>query len=201
MFIIFFAGKSVLSKQRALSKASEEDDKEDGGKSTYYISLVGANFKGEPDHRLRVYDIMTKCEFATTRTSAEAIDVPKLMEYYNTTKTSDMTSSPNVYQLTEWFVSNHRNSHIILDEVPILPTEHGKILVLIVAVITSQIVIAKVLLGNLRPISISICFNHRNNIGVTFTNIVNSAAACAFIVNDILRSLIESAPNIPRHQS
>ena len=53
--------------------------------------------------------------------------------------------------------------------------------------------------GNL--LSRTICFNHRNNIGVSCANTVNSALACGPIINGILRRLIEPAPNIPRHYS
>ena len=113
----------------AKRKAHEEEEKErrDGvdAKNVYFICMAGANPRGEPEKRRRVFDVITQqYEFNGISTSVKPYNVYKLMEEYHNSP-APQKSSPSVYDLVEEFIKNHQDANFFLDECPILKVKVG----------------------------------------------------------------------------
>ena len=141
-FISFFVGKTLLCKERAIRLAAR-----DGRKNVFYVSMVGSFKNGTPRKERFLFDAYTR-NFEMKFTDAHPIDIPNLIDYYDQhhpmfeifydTKerknnrrlkkkprlgNEPYCSDVDSYDLVKFFiqhsVSQHENSHFILDEVPI----------------------------------------------------------------------------------
>lgn len=74
-FCYTFAGKTVISKQKAIQTAEEDETKD-----VYFISLVGSTDTGKPMDTRCILDICTK-EYDFKSTKVKAIDVPSLLDF------------------------------------------------------------------------------------------------------------------------
>ena len=115
-FLFFRTGKTVISKQKSIETAENDETKE-----VYFISLVACDGWGRPiGETPYVFDICTK-HFDLKNTKVNAIDVPYLLNFFkNHRLTDDEDISNNVYRLLEFFVRNKPNGHFVVDEVPIV---------------------------------------------------------------------------------
>jgi hypothetical protein len=108
-----------VSKQKAIQIDSDGSD----NKKVFYVSLLGSDDKGKPKKWRYVFDIITK-KYDFFQTNVQAKDVRDLCDHYQQTTNND-SSNKNVYELCLHFIKDHKNSHFILDEVPIL-TNYSK---------------------------------------------------------------------------
>ena len=125
MLNIFLSGKTVISKEQAIRKASE-----DKSKPVYYISMVASDRRGKPEKRRYIFDILTEWFDLKTHKNTTAIprDVTYLMNFYKNYRTAQDSSDPNVYEMAEFYIKRNPNAHFIFDEVPILPFYYGRII-------------------------------------------------------------------------
>ena len=92
----------------------------------YFISLVSCDVFGKPNKTRGIFDILTAWfEFHWTKTDVQFLDAQYLKKYYTEHPRKGQVKDPNVYQVSEYFMADHPDSHFIFDEVPIL--DSGKI--------------------------------------------------------------------------
>ena len=144
---MLFAGKSLVSKERAIGTKAE-----DGSLHVYYISLVASTKTGLPRRLLYLFDYLTeKIDFKDT--GVETINTTKLLDYFNIhhpTHTTfydpkkrkmmmkqrsnnllqlfDTSSAIDVYMLVKFFIKDNVSKHgvkagFIIDECPIISND------------------------------------------------------------------------------
>ena len=115
---LFIAGKSVLCKEKATQLANSEDTR-----PVYFITLAGSDARGKPDSKPYYFDMTTKWEFQDT--SVVVKDVPDLVREYEQDNPTHACQELTVYDLVAWFVKKNPDSHLIMDEVPLLADASG----------------------------------------------------------------------------
>ena len=119
----FISGKSLISKEKALQTSEKEEDAENMGLKpkavpVFFISLVGADFRGDVQKEEGIYDIYTK-EYDFKDSAVMVKSAQDLWDDYAQNNGSDRKSI-DIYALVEHFVQQHPDAHFILDECPFL---------------------------------------------------------------------------------
>ena len=136
------AGKTLVSKEKAFQLAGEDNDDK-----IYFITLGAVDVNGKPYDVPSVYDLLTSIEMEGK--GVTPLHVHDLVRFYaehetteeansstreasaehntaNETDSSRETKDTNVYKLVDFFIKHHLDSHIIIDEFPILKGQTTK---------------------------------------------------------------------------
>ena len=108
-----FSGKSLISKEKAIQTAEKQDLKQNPD-PVFFISLVGADDRGNVDQAEHIFDVYTRL-YDFLGSNVKVLSAHDLRGFY---KSKHQGKVADIYQMAEFFVEVHSNGHFIVDECP-----------------------------------------------------------------------------------
>ena len=135
-FFIFFSGKSLICKEKAIQTAEKQDNKPNSD-PVFFISLVGTDEFGFVNYHEHIFDIYTK-EYEFVGRSVKVISALDLnnfyikhhkMETFRNVFSSEIhfRKTVDIYTMVKFFVEQHSNGHFVVDECPFRRPRTGKL--------------------------------------------------------------------------
>ena len=111
-----FAGKSLISKEKAIQTAEREELKLNPD-PVFFMSFVGVDEKGFVKEHEHIFDIYTK-EYDFLGCDVKVLSAQDLWDFYKSKHRGADRSEIDVYTMAEFFVDQHSNGHFVVDECP-----------------------------------------------------------------------------------